>query len=166
MDVYFGGTDSLLDVVFRSDLPQHTGYIARFDTRREYPDAIVEIGHWKYIGDYSNHHTTRGVWHHLRLEANDDSLALYNDGERVAWVTDSLYRSGMIAVLNEGGPVNVDNVRITRSTVPPSMCESSPAALTSESLTIIVSLILGLALGGGLVIAGILIGLNVRRRQP
>lgn len=169
MDVYFGGTDSLLDVVFRSDLPQQLGYIARFDTRREYPDTLLDIRQWKYVGNTTNHHTSRGVWHHLRLEANGDSLALYNDGERVAWATDSLYRSGTIALLNEGGPVNVDNVRITRTTmpaIPTPVREPSSAPLTSESLTILISLIIGLVLGGGLVIAGILIGLNVRRRQP
>jgi hypothetical protein len=160
MDVYFGGTDSLLDVVFRSELAQQTGYIARFDTRREYPDTLLDIARWKDIGATTNHYTTRGVWHHLRLEANGESLVLYNDGERVAWATDSLYRSGTIALLNEGGPVNVDNVRITRTNTP-----ALPSALTSEAMTIIISLVIGLVLGGGLVIAGILIGLNIRRRQ-
>lgn len=168
MDVYFGGTDSLLDVVFRSELAQQTGYIARFDTRREYPDSLLDIARWKYIGATTNHHTTRGVWHHLRLVANGESLALYNDGEQVAWATDSLYRSGTIALLNEGGPVNVDNVRITRTNIPalpPAARETAPSALTSEALTIIISLVIGLVLGGGLVIAGILIGLKIRHRQ-
>lgn len=168
MDVYFGGTDSLLDVVFRSDLRQHTGYIARFDTRRDYPDTLLDIAQWKYIGQTTNHHTTRGVWHRLRLEANGESLTLYNDGERVAWATDSLYRVGTIALLNEGGPVNVDNVRITRTNtpaLPAATREPAPLALTSESLTVIISLVIGIMLGGGLVIAGILIGLNIRRRQ-
>lgn len=168
MDVYFGGTDALLDVVFRSDLPQQTGYLARFDTRRDYPDTLLDIARWKYIGATTNHHTSRGAWHHLRLEADGDSLTLFNDGERVAWATDSLYRSGTIALLNEGGPVHVDNVRITRTSVPSASIGThgaSSAVLSSESLTIIIGLIIGLVLGGGLVIAGILIGINVRRRQ-
>ncbi len=168
MDVYFGGTDSLLDIVFRSDLSQQTGYIARFDTRRDYPDTFIEIRQWKYTGNNTNHHTTRGVWHHLRLEANGESLMLYNDGEQVAWATDSLYQSGTTALLNEGGPVNVDNVRIIRTTIPAiptATRESPPTILTSESITVIISLVIGLVLGGGLVIAGILIGLHVRHHR-
>ena len=39
----------------------------------------------------SNYHAARGAWHQLRLETNGNSLALYNDGERMAWATNSLH---------------------------------------------------------------------------
>lgn len=101
----------------------------------------------------------------LCLDVQGETLTLFNDGQEVAWASDAAYSSGTIALLNEGGPVYVDNVRVTRASIPSIQLPApKPGAfpLSNEVSWGLLGLIIGLILGGALVALGFVVGRRTR----
>jgi len=113
-DVYLTGR-SAVNVVFRADVENARYYVARLGTCPEYSDSLLRRdgldSSWHPIGRSLCSSSTPG-WHKLRVGFTGNYLALYKDGERVAYALDRAFKSGRVGVFNEHGQVYIDNFKV------------------------------------------------------
>jgi len=122
-DVYLP-SNTLINILFRADIPAHRYYGARLDTRpeetkwREYNKFLRRDAggpqDWFHEAPDLGKKTTPNQWHHLKVVVAGDSMELFRDEELVASWADSTYHSGQVGIMAELGAVCIDNFRITR----------------------------------------------------
>jgi len=121
-DVYLP-SNTLINILFRADIPAHRYYGARLDTRPQdrtghplFDKFLRREGpqRWFDEGPDRGTKTTPNGWHHLKVVVAEDTMQLFRDEELVASLTDPVYHSGQVGIMAELAVVCIDNFRITR----------------------------------------------------
>lgn len=106
------GEGGLVDLLFRGDVYERKGYIARLDARGSLdPDTLLRVdGIWLFTGSRNQRSATVNQWHHMKVRADGPRLEVLQDDQLVAWAINTDYTQGRIAIFNECGDVRIDNV--------------------------------------------------------
>jgi|GEM_PF-1317450 len=102
---------------FRLDPSTNQSYLASFSANSSlgYDAFYRQSGSTlTYIGSDQSHLTSDNEWHRMKIVVKDGEFGLYNDGELVAYASDSTYNSpGSVGMFHICGEVYADNVRTT-----------------------------------------------------